>query len=137
MIKMMVQRVGLLDALVEVILLLLARQCLVCNPRGRMLPLVVILVLVGSEWLREVLNVVALLALPPHDTDLDDVTTLVHTEQAPNRDVATGVLRDFLDGVGQFMCLLEWCRLLLARHSDVDVLGAPPQMSLVLRRRQT
>jgi hypothetical protein len=35
------------------------------------------------------------------------------------------------------MRLLERCRLLLARHSDVEVLGAPPQMSLVLRRRRT
>jgi len=133
----MVQRVGLLDALVEVIFLLLARQCLVCNPRGRMLPLVVTLVLVGSEQLREVLNVAALLALPPRDADLDDVMALVHTEQAPNCDVATGVLRDFLDGVGQLMRLLEQCHLLLARHSDVEVLGAPPQMSLVLRWLRT
>jgi hypothetical protein len=78
-----------------------------------------------------------LLALPPHDADLNDVTALVHTEQAPNRDVATGVIRDFLDGVGQLMRLLERCRLLLARHSNVEVLGAPPQMSLVLRRRRT
>ncbi len=101
-----------------------------------MLPLVVTLVLVGSERLCEVLNVVALLALPPCDVDLDDVTALVHTEQAPNRDVATGVLRDFLDSVGQLMRLLERCCLLLARHSDVEVLGAPPQMSLVLKRRQ-
>ncbi len=87
-----------------------------------MLPLVVTLVLVGSERLREVLNVVALLALPPRDPNLDDITALVHTKQAPNRDVATDVLRDFLDGVGQLMRLLEWCRLLLARHSDVEVL---------------
>jgi hypothetical protein len=65
-----------------------------------MLPLVVTLVLVGSERLREVLNVDALLALPPRDADLDDVMALVHTEQTPNRDIATGVLRDFLDGVG-------------------------------------
>ncbi len=97
---MIVQRVGLLDALVEVVLLLLARQCLVCNPRGRVLPLVVTLVLVGSERLREVLNVDALLALPPHNVDLNNVTALVHTKRAPNHDVTTGVLRDFLDGVG-------------------------------------
>jgi len=122
----MVQCVGLLDALVEVVLLLLVRQCLVCNPRGRVLPLVVTLVLVGSERLREVLNVVALLALLPRDADLDDVTALVHTEQAPNRDVATGVLQDFLDDVGQLMHLLEGCRLLLVCHFDVEVLGAPP-----------
>jgi len=107
-----------------------------CNPRGRVLPLVVTLVLVGSERLREVLNVAALFALSPRDTDLDDVTALVHTEQVPNRDVATGILRDFLDGVGQLMRLLEQCRLLLARHSDVEVLGAPLQMSLVLRWRR-
>jgi len=97
----------------------------------------VTLVFVGSERLREVLNVATLLALPPHDTDLDDVTALVHTEQAPNRDIAMGVLRDFLDGVGQLMRLLERRRLLLAHHSDVEVLGAPLQMSLVLRQRQT
>jgi hypothetical protein len=86
------------------------------------LPLVVTLVLVGSERLREVLNVAALLALLPRDTNLDDITALVHTKQAPNRDVTTDVLRDFLDGVGQLMRLLEWCCLLLARHSDVEVL---------------
>ncbi len=88
----MVQRVGLLNALVEIVLLLLARQCLVCNPRGRVLPLVVTLVLVGSERLREVLNVAMLLALPPRNADLDDVTALVHTEQTLNHDVTTGVL---------------------------------------------
>jgi len=98
---------------------------------------VVTLVLVGSERLREVLNVAALLALPPRNANFDDVMALVHTKQAPNRDIATGVLRDFLDNVGQLMRLLEQCRLLLARHSDVEVLGAPPQMSLVLRRRRT
>ncbi len=87
-----------------------------------MLPLVVTLIFVGSERLRDILNVVALLALPPRDANLDDVTTLVHTKQAPNRDVATGVLRDYLDGVGQLMRLLERCRLLLARHFDVEVL---------------
>ncbi len=118
----MVQCVGLLDALVEVVILLLTRQRLVGNPRGRVLPLVVTLVLVGSERLREVLNVDALLALPPRDANVDDSTTFVHTKQALNRDVATDVLRDFLDGVGQLMRLLEWCRLLLARHSDVEVL---------------
>ncbi len=133
----MVQRVGLLDAFVEVVLLLFARQCLVCNPRGYVLPLVVTLVLVSGERLREVLNVVTLLALPPRDANLNDVTALVHTEQALNHDVAIGVLRDFLDGVGQLMRLLEWCHLLLARHSDVEVLGAPPQMSLILRWRRT
>jgi hypothetical protein len=133
----MVQRVGLLDALVEVVLLLFARQCLVCNPRSRVLPLGVTLVLVGSERLCEVLNVVTLLALPPRNADLDDVTALVHREQTSNRDVATGILRDFLDDVGQLMRFLERCRLLLACHSDVEVLGAPPQMSLLLRRRRT
>jgi hypothetical protein len=44
------------------------------------LPLVVTLVLIGSERFREVLNVVALLAFLPRDADLDDVTALVHTE---------------------------------------------------------
>jgi hypothetical protein len=33
-----------------------------------------------------------LLALPPRNADLDDVTALVHTEQTLNHDVTTGVL---------------------------------------------
>ncbi len=88
----MVQCVGLLDALVEVVFLPLARQCLVGNPRGHVLPFMVTLVLVGSERLREVLNVVALLALPPHDANFNDIMAFILTEQAPNCDVTTDVL---------------------------------------------
>jgi hypothetical protein len=55
------------------------------------LPLVVTTVLERGEQLREIFDVAALFALLPRDADLDHISALVQTEQAPDHDVTMSV----------------------------------------------
>ncbi len=92
------ERVGHLDAPIEILFLLVNRHPLVLRPRCCMLPLVVIMVLEWGERLHEIFDVTALFALSPRDVDLDHISTLVQAEQAPDHDVTMSVRRNDLEG---------------------------------------
>ncbi len=114
-IKVVMQRVGRLDAPIEILFLLVDRHPLVLRPRCCVLPFVVTTVLEQGEWLREIFDVVALFAFPPRDVDLDHMSALVQAEQAPDRDITMNVRRDDLEGEVLRVRLLEQGPL-LARH---------------------
>ncbi len=121
-IKVVMQRVGHLDAFIEILFFLVDRHPLVLRPRHDVLPLVVTMVLEWGERFCEIFDVATLFALPPHDADLDHISTLVQAEQAPDRDITMNVRRDDLEGEVQCVRLLEWGPL-LARHP-----GDPAQL---------
>jgi hypothetical protein len=121
-IKVVMQRVGRLDAPIEILFVLVDRHPLVLRPRCRVLPLMVTTVVEQGERLLEIFHVVALFALSPHDVDLDHISALVQAEQAPDRDVTMSIRRDDLEGEVQRVRLLEWGPL-LARHP-----GDPAQL---------
>ncbi len=78
-------------------------------------------VLERGERLREIFDVVALFAFPPHDANLDHISALVQAKQAPDYGVTMSVRRDDLEGEVQRVRLLERGPF-LARH-----LGDPAQ----------
>jgi hypothetical protein len=78
-----------------------------------MLPFVVTTILERGERFREIFDVVALFALPPHDANLDHISALVQAEQAPDRDVTMNVRRDDLEGEVERVRLLERVPFLL------------------------
>jgi len=79
-IKVVMQRVGRLDAPIEILFLLVDRHLLVLCPRCRVLPLVATMVLERGEQLREIFDFTALFALPPRNADLDHISALVQVE---------------------------------------------------------
>jgi hypothetical protein len=76
-----------------------------------MVPFVMVVVLERSERLREVLDVVALLALAARHLDLNDVMALVQAEQVADGHVTITSRRDNLQGEFQGMWLMERRRL--------------------------
>jgi hypothetical protein len=116
------QRVGRLDAPIEILFLLVNRHALVLHPRCRVLPLVVTTVLERGEQLREIFDVIALFVFSPCNTNLDHISALVQAELALDRDFTMSVCRDDLEGEVQHVCLLEQGPLLARHPSDLTQL---------------
>jgi hypothetical protein len=70
-----------------------------------------VVVLEQSEWFREVLDVVALLALAARHPNLNDVSAFVQAEQVTNGHIAITIHRNNLQGEFQGVWLLERRRL--------------------------